>query len=723
MDLNGVVATIYISVQLSVALFVSIIGAYHVRRCLNQPKEHTNVQIEVSIQLNEDNNEPKERHHSTETAISKTTPTQNDVHESKEHTDMKRHSFCKLWFKTVYKMRGVYGALAVHSFDVLTDVLVINQWLNTSNTPGDHVDPQAMAYSAIGVLIFSKILSTSAIYLKEKNIFRCILQLFDLLIFTEIYESHRKVVHQIKNKKIKDKTSPIESTLSFKYVRQMEAVFESVPESVLQLVYVMRSASTGDVDVEIFVISILQSIISMVNSITNNDYTRMQGEAFSKYKQRLPPTWECFKHVLCRLAEVIHRIVLLALLWTVCGGFVFGIAIIFELLIIGFKIQILRQFGEEVNAEMILLNAYSLIVIPSEEFYAYGDFSWLEFATCYLNHYDPNDSEFWFGFCFLCCINVCICWSAAACLIGLPYSIICMAKCDGVEVNFIPLMRICTSLSEFIFVIFWGIFIDRSRLKFLIAPEHGLSGLIISASFFLLFTQYVSLFPNFKLPLGVNIRSKWGNAYGDELNELQKIQIPNMPYFITKKVTPIDIKNKNYFDLPYQYQNGRKITPVILAMIFRNWKTVRYMEMRGAMSHKEVDWEHDDKFKERLPTHDDIKQQIETLKKDVTTQHLYNVCMYAMRGDRSLPQLSKLMEQAKSKGGKIQITTRHYVDGPSDFWDEPIDYMNDQPITAAVFALAQNNDSVIKWLESKGAQLHKTANLDVIDLDGLFKVK
>ena len=98
-------------------------------------------------------------------------------------------------------MRGIYGGLSVHCFDVLTDILVIVQWLNEEDKEGDSIDPRAMVWAAIGVLIFSKTFSSIAIYAKEENILRAILQIFDLLIFVEIYEAHKKIVSNIKNKK------------------------------------------------------------------------------------------------------------------------------------------------------------------------------------------------------------------------------------------------------------------------------------------------------------------------------------------------------------------------------------------------------------------------------------------------------------------------------------------------------------------------------------------
>ena len=68
----------------------------------------------------------------------------------------------------------------------------------------------------------------------------------------------------------------------------------------------------------ISVASIIQSIISMTNSILKNDNVYMTVPKFKKYKKRLPPSWPFIKHLIARLSEVIYRIGLFALFWSVC---------------------------------------------------------------------------------------------------------------------------------------------------------------------------------------------------------------------------------------------------------------------------------------------------------------------------------------------------------------------------------------------------------------------
>eukprot|EP01083_Nonionella_stella_P164003 541521_1 len=55
------------------------------------------------------------------------------VNIQKDTEDITQKGFVTLWLKIIWKMRSVYSSLAVHSFDVLTDVLVILQWMKTPN--------------------------------------------------------------------------------------------------------------------------------------------------------------------------------------------------------------------------------------------------------------------------------------------------------------------------------------------------------------------------------------------------------------------------------------------------------------------------------------------------------------------------------------------------------------------------------------------------------------
>eukprot|EP01083_Nonionella_stella_P086727 241106_1 len=209
--LNKVLAIVYVSIQVTIALFVSVLGAVHVRRSIQAHTPTKSSTTKASPGADEQKEAAENPPLDLADNINKITI---DIEDETDNINQK--GFCELWVKIVWKMRSVYSSLAVHSFDVLTDILVIIQWQSTPNRPDDHVDPQIMAYCAIGVIAFSRVLSAIAIFLKEQDLVRSLLQLFDLLIFQEICESHHKIISQFKNKKLKDEQHPIESTLSFK---------------------------------------------------------------------------------------------------------------------------------------------------------------------------------------------------------------------------------------------------------------------------------------------------------------------------------------------------------------------------------------------------------------------------------------------------------------------------------------------------------------------------
>ena len=516
----------------------------------------------------------------------------------------KSKGFCELWLKTIWKMRSIYGGLAVHSFDVLTDILVIIQWLQLANTPNychENVDPKIMAWSGIAVMVTSKVISTIAIFLKEGDIRRAILQLFDLLIFEELYESHNKIVSQIKNKKsIQEKGSAIESTLSFKYIRNFEAVFESIPQSVLQLTFIMRIESVDNSNGIgfIFVISIIQSIVSMTNSILNNDYTQMQDDKWKKYKQRLPPTFEFFKHSICRTSEVAYRIGLLSIFWTVCGGLPFGIMLAVDTILIIARMILLISADEIIwSGDTLLLSINSLIVLPSEEVYvASGD--WHEWFTGIRDLWEDGCS---FGCClgtvFFTTVNLVCCCGLAAFLTSFV-SIITECRCD-IKDHIVATSRISVSFIELIFMILYGIFGEADGTnKFLFSPDHCLYIFIATCVCFAVYSQYLILFPDFSLPLKVNVRSKWGYAYSNELTELKKIKVR------TRK-TPKEFKSDRYgeepklyeiknaqqfWDEPYKYhgEEERPVTAAVYALARGNHDIISWLEEQGAKDHKGV---------------------------------------------------------------------------------------------------------------------------------------
>eukprot|EP01083_Nonionella_stella_P192428 711306_1 len=231
------VGIIYISLNVTITIIVSIFGAKYVRREFILQKEKAKPQSDQITTLQATNN-----------------PDEVEV-----TTEINKMSFIKLWFKIVWKMRSVYVSLAVHIFDVLTDILVLIEWwyLEEGGTDLRHIDSRLMAICAIITLLLHKTVSTLAFWIKERNVYRCVLQLLDVLIFEEIYISHKRVLNQFKKQlnTSSDDSQAVETTTTFKYIRSLEAVFESIPQSVLQLVFIIRAGNAYYVSTDLLIIS------------------------------------------------------------------------------------------------------------------------------------------------------------------------------------------------------------------------------------------------------------------------------------------------------------------------------------------------------------------------------------------------------------------------------------------------------------------------------------
>eukprot|EP01083_Nonionella_stella_P128844 390547_1 len=128
-DFYQTIGIIYIVIQSTLALVVSVVGAIHVRRCIQEDNQH----IESTVQSNEASNQKDtaDQEHQT-LSITPDSNQKNMIDEETRGNIQKAMDddtgFLELWAKTIWKMRSVYSALAVHCFDVLTDILVIMQW-------------------------------------------------------------------------------------------------------------------------------------------------------------------------------------------------------------------------------------------------------------------------------------------------------------------------------------------------------------------------------------------------------------------------------------------------------------------------------------------------------------------------------------------------------------------------------------------------------------------
>ena len=394
--------------------------------------------------------------------------------------------------------------------------------------------------------------------------------------------------------------------MTFKYIRSMEAVFESMPQAVLQLVYVMRTGTWE----AIFIISIIQSVISMTNSVLKDDNSRgMYGNKWKKHKERFPPTLKFFQHAFSRLSQVISRICTLSLFWTVVGGLPFSIVIATEV-IIAIISAIFNSKIVEPNKRFDLNDSFlfltSIIIIPPEMVYANGELEWYEYVLPVMA---VNESK---CDCGVHCVDLmgvfCVGWVCCGAVSTILTSIMsCGYPCTHGDMYLWPTIKLGILFIELLLIIVFGILNEKSESedKYLFRFEHGFGIFVLCIISYLIDCCYLRLFPNFSLPHTINPRSKWGYAFAGELTELQKLN-PVLDdennYFVQKFVQTGSFPNEPemkqlFWDEPYLIHDDdgtivirdKKYTAkgscALYAIANKHFDIVEWLESQGAKDH------------------------------------------------------------------------------------------------------------------------------------------
>ena len=536
----------------------------------------------------------------------------------------------KLWVKTVWKMRSVYSSVVVHTFDIITDLFVIAQWYQAEpngEDKVDHIDSTLMASCAVGVFVFHKVVSSFAIYISNHRNWKYgIAQLFDLLLFWETYQTHkglaetlvannnifishvptgthagqhlqsvsvntrakpRAVISTVTSRsphegkesvgphsggstsglKVDINNDAIDASLMFVYLRCLEAIFESTPQSVLQLVYILR---TSDFDT-LVLISIIQSFLSLTNSMLKSDNAYMTHSKWKKSKRRFPiPSFSFLKHALFRLFEISSRIGVLAAFWVVVGGYSFTVLLGVEMLFpVMYNVYLYFLDKESWTEFFLSLNIFTVLppewIFESREipvqtimnlflicwvksvsltvaFYTWGH----DACESALNGIASEDSEGAALCCCCCCIPLTI--LIILFLIVVIIMIICVLVMFAItivigvfcvltiiflyimppvlknECYIYANMRMWVTLIETSIIIIYGLFVEYQDGNYLFGSDYSLSAFIAILSFFLLYLLlYTYLMPDIRLPDNINIRSKFGYAYLGNVRELTRL--------------------------------------------------------------------------------------------------------------------------------------------------------------------------------------------------------
>ena len=337
-SISIVISIVYSSLCIILLLFVS----FHAWSIVQQQKSN---QFQQQILINQHN-----KNHLQRTIIN-------------TNTTQKRGKCCTLiqniipWFMLIWNMKTLYLTSLIHIYDIATDIGILIEWGHLSylqfNKSDNMIDVgnlnmfELFIWSVIAFLLY-RIISAFLIFKYTKSYYRFFLQLMDL----EIYRCIR-ISHLLQ----KNKAGSLQ-----RWLLKYEAIFESSPQAVLQLVYLIN---TKDFNNALIISSLLFSFFSVAAKFTYDDATffnangKSLGFGFNcccnkkhRKKRRMKKLQNNNnnKHVcsccLCltfnigyisrylfRICDVFSRMLIFALIWTVTYGYLLMSIIMIEIIL------------------------------------------------------------------------------------------------------------------------------------------------------------------------------------------------------------------------------------------------------------------------------------------------------------------------------------------------------------------------------------------------------
>eukprot|EP01083_Nonionella_stella_P074495 202110_1 len=261
----------------------------------------------------------------------------------------------KSYFKDIWNQRKIYAPLIIHFYDTATDIGVIYSWYGLMRDETDYISVDMAVFFGTGVAflaVYRLCLLVFSLYDwlcgGDGKWYHVLLVLVDLYIFVAVYDSFTKagdIISENAEKRQKkrkeraeksteqpqgasaDKEKEIEPA-SRQYAAQLgEAITESMPQIVLQSVFVIRSANDGELraasNMYLIMLSVIASLLSISNKYVTLDKTAVCLSAQSlKPRERFPGCvqyWYLVR-VIWRVFHVMSRFCVFVLIWTILGG-------------------------------------------------------------------------------------------------------------------------------------------------------------------------------------------------------------------------------------------------------------------------------------------------------------------------------------------------------------------------------------------------------------------
>eukprot|EP01083_Nonionella_stella_P029685 81649_1 len=289
----------------------------------------------------------------------------------------------KSYLKDVWSQRKLFFPLIIHFYDTATDIGVIYNWYELMKdeedpkTDYDSVDMKAFFWCGISFLLFYRILMLILSVFRwldeddEGEWYHVLLVLIDLYIFAFIYESfneangiitknaerrqknaqRKKQKREEINKQLEiavekgqistDKAEAIQIALNDEveiepgdaqmFVQMLEAVTESMPQIVLQSVFLIRSANDSSEqlaegsNMDLLLFSVLASLFSISNKFVWLDKARGSIREIARSLKPRESFPDCVNYwyimrAFWRLCHLLSKFVAFTLIWAVMGG-------------------------------------------------------------------------------------------------------------------------------------------------------------------------------------------------------------------------------------------------------------------------------------------------------------------------------------------------------------------------------------------------------------------
>ena len=255
----------------------------------------------------------------------------------------------KLFFKDAKRKKKCYFEFVPHLIDIATDGAVIIEFYQIAAADNCvELDMWGIFYLSLCVALFYHLVSSILIYYYTKSLTQFILQLFDLELVRALIVNYRT-----------GSEKPCRPQL---WISNLEAVFESTPSSIIQLVYLLATNTLfgDDVTINIVQVSLVLSLFVIVKRNVSNDELMFENVFTNRIRAMLrelnigkhewhdmPHKWKLLYPFRC--CDVFVRVILISMTYIVYPWGIWALINIVEL--IGYIIYAIKtKHFEFINA-------------------------------------------------------------------------------------------------------------------------------------------------------------------------------------------------------------------------------------------------------------------------------------------------------------------------------------------------------------------------------------